>query len=246
MISRPLPVLAFLCALIFASTAEAVIRPFVLAGGSTTRAEKTDLDEMLDTYTIREAGRSWETGGGLRFIPGKSGPGASDTNRRYLVGEDPIEIRLRFTLGGGGLSGTQFNGTRPDRSFRRFFPVSSRERFVYRSWALGVLFSARVYDSLGFFLGPVLQTVKYEADRTWVGWTDCANCGPAKDKATSRYGALEAGAHYTLHQLPLRLEGFWVPRRVNLTTTHIVQSENYKANFASLKGSFGARVVWEF
>jgi hypothetical protein len=140
----------------------------------------------------------------------------------------------------------RFSGTRPDRSFRRFFPVSFREQFVYRSWALGAFFSARVYDNLGFFLGPVLQTVKYEAERTWTGRTDCANCGPAKDKATSRYGALEAGAHYTLHQFPLRLEGYWVPKRFDLTTTHIIQTEIYKANFASFKGSLGARVSWEF
>ena len=45
---------------------------------------------------------------------------------------------------------------------------------------------------------------------------------------------------------PLRLEGFWVPKRVNLMTTHIVQSANYQANFASFKGSFGARAAWEF
>jgi hypothetical protein len=240
--------MVFSCVLAIVPTAGAAIRPFVLAGGSAIRAEKTDLDEMLDEYKIHESGRSWEAGGGLRFIPGASGPIHADRSRAGLVAESPIEMRLRFTLGGGGLPDTRFSGL---RSFGfsyppRRFPVSSRERFTYSSWALGGFFSARVYHRGGFYVGPVLQTVKYEADRAWTGPTDCANCGPAKDKATSRYGALEAGAHYTLRRFPLRLEGFWVPKRVSLTTTHIVQSKNYKANFASLKGSFGARASWEF
>ncbi len=245
---RWLSVVVILCAVALTSTAEAAIRPFVLAGGSAIRAEKTDLDEMLDEYTIRERGRGWEAGGGLRFLPGASGSSAADRRSAALAGESPIEMRLRFTLGGGNLPDTRFSGPRssgfsyPPRSFL----VSSRERFTYSSWALGGFFSARVYDRVGFYVGPVLQTVEYKADRAWTGPTDCTQCGPAKDKATSRYGALEAGAHYTLRQFPLRLEGFWVPKRVNLTTTHIVRSENYKANFASFKGSLGARVSWEF
>jgi hypothetical protein len=242
--------MAFLCVLAFGSTAEAAIRPFVLAGGSAIRAEKTDLDEMLDKYKIRESGRGWEAGGGLRLVPGASGSSAADRSSTVSAGESPIEMRLRFTLGGGGLPDARFSGRRFSGSIFsypvRSFAVTSRERFTYSSWALGGFFSARVYQRVGFYLGPVLQTVKYQADRAWTGSTDCTQCGPAKDKATSRYGALEVGAHYTLHQFPLRLEGFWVPRRVNLTTTHIVQSENYQANFASFKGSFGARASWEF
>ena len=236
---RLLPAMVLLCILAIISTVEAAVRPFVLAGGSAVRAEKTDLDEMLDPYTIREHGRDWEAGGGLRFIPGIPRTSSGDQGSVVLAGDGPIEMRLRFTLGGGSLPGARFSGPRssgfsyPPRTFL----VSSREKFTYSSWALGGFFSARVYRSfgisvgpklpapitsaisfltncsLGFYVGPVLQTVKYEADRAWTGPTDCADCGPAKDKATSRYGALEAGAHYTLRQFPvhpLRLEGFWI------------------------------------
>jgi hypothetical protein len=241
------PILAAcLCLLAPATRSEGAIRPFVLAGGSALKAEKTDLNEWLDKYTVRQSGGSWEAGGGLRLVPGVSESSRADQGANGPAARSPIEIRLRLTLGGGGLPGAQFVGERVDYSFRHRFPVSSRERFTYRSWALGAFFSTRVYDSLGFFLGPVLQTVNFEADRSWSGRTDCPQCGPAKDKATSRYGAMEAGLHYTLHQYPLRFEGYWVPKRVDLTTTHILQSENYEANFATFKSSFGARASWEF
>jgi hypothetical protein len=239
---RMLPVLL----LAIVSGAHAAVRPFVLAGGSAIRAEKSDLDEMLDEYTVRETGGSWEAGGGLRFVPGTAGSRQTNAGPAGLTGEGPIEMRLRFTLGGGDLPGTRFSGWRSDYSYRNRFPVSSEERFTYRSWSLGTFFSAWVVGRLGFYVGPVLQSVKSDADRTWTGPTDCYQCGPAKDKATTRYGAVEAGAHYTLRQIPLRLEGFWVPKRANLSTTHIIQSDNYKANFSSFKGSFGARASWEF
>jgi hypothetical protein len=245
---RWLSVTVFLGAVALASTAEAAVRPFVLAGGSAIRAEKTDLDEWLDEYTIRERGKDWEAGGGLRFIPGTSKSSAANRAGAASAGESPIEMRLRFTLGGGGLPDTRFSGQRsfgfsyPPRSFL----VSSRETFSYSSWAIGGFFSARLYHRAGFYVGPILQTVNYKADRAWTGPTECTQCGPATDKATSRYGAVEAGAHYTLHQFPLRLEGFWIPKRVNLTTTHKLKSANYQANFASFKGSLGARLAWEF
>jgi hypothetical protein len=236
------------CVLAVVPAAQAAVRPFLLAGGSATRAEKKDLNEMLDEYTIREHGSNWEGGGGIRFIPGLSRSELTGKGREGLAGESPIEIRLRFTLGSGGLPDVRFSGTRSSGySYppRRFL-VSSRETFTYTSWSLGGFFSARVYDRLGFYLGPVLQTAKYKADRAWTGETNCQQCGPAKDKSTVRYGAFEAGAHYTLRPLPLRFEGFWVPGRFKLSTTHIVQSENYTANFSTLKGSLGARVSWEF
>lgn len=245
---RCLSVLVLLCVLTIVSTVEAAVRPFVLAGGSATKAEKIDLDEMLDEYKIREQGGNWETGGGVRFIPGVPRPGGVSPGRAGPAGESPIEIRLRFTLGGGRLPDARFSGQRSSGySYppRRFL-VSSRERFTYNYWALGGFFSALVYDRGGLYVGPVLQTVEYRADRAWTGETGCQQCGPAKDKATIRYGAVEAGAHYTLRHLPLRLEGFWVPKRFELSTTHIVQSENYKANFSALKGSVGGRVSWEF
>jgi hypothetical protein len=261
-----------LCALTLASSAQATLRTFVLAGGSAIKAEKTDLNEWQDKYTIREHGGSWEAGGGLRILPRGSRSTSADRSHAVVAGESPIEMRLRFTYGGGNLPDTRFRGRRFSGSIFsypvRSFPVSSHETFTYRSWSVGGFFSARVFStrgvaqgseaplgsainfltngSFGGFVGPVLQSVKYEANRSWEGETDCTLCGPGKDKSTSRYGALEVGAHYTLRQIPLRLEGFWVPRRVNLSTTHIIESENYKANFASLKASTGARVSWEF
>lgn len=269
---RWIAAMVFLCVLASASTARATVRTFVLAGGSAIKAEKTDLDEWLDEYTIHEHGNSWEAGGGLRILSSASRSGAGDQSSATLAEESPIEMRLRFTYGGGSLPDTRFRGRRFSGSIFsypvRSFPVSSHETFTYRSWALGGFFSARVFrspglsrgssapvgsainfltnGSLGGYVGPVLQSVKYQADRAWEGETDCTLCGPGKDKSTSRYGALEVGAYYTLRQIPLRLEGFWVPRRVSLSTTHIIESENYQANFASLKASTGARVSWEF
>ncbi len=248
MSSRWLAVIIALGLATLASAADAAIRPFVLAGATAIRTEKTDLDEMLDEYTIQEDSKGWEVGGGLRLVSATGESGGADHGGVPSWGERAIEMRLRLTVNGGSLPDVNFSGQRssgfsyPPRSFS----VTSRETFDYISWALGGFFSARVYRGAGFYLGPVVQSVSYEADRSWTGPTDCTQCGPGGDKATDRYGAFEAGLHYTLRRLPLRLEGWWIPKRVNLSTTHIVRSDNYQANFAAFKESMGGRVSWEF
>jgi hypothetical protein len=234
---RALPVFALVLSGVLVERADAVIRPFVVGGGLGTRAEKNDLDEMLDPYTIRESTGSWEAGGGVRFF--------SRTVRDGGEGER-IGVRLRFTLGGGSLPGVRFSGWRSDYSYRSRYPVSYHETFRYDTWSLGTFFSARVLQRGGFYLGPALQTVKFEARRSWAGITDCYLCGPGTDRATVRYGVIEGGVHYRPLAQPLRLEAFWVPARAELSTTQIVRSPNYSANFSSFKHSIGARLSYEF
>jgi hypothetical protein len=243
---RLLPALALLCLPALVPSARAAIRPFVVAGVATTRSEKTDLNDMLDEYTIHANSGSWEAGGGLRFIPGTTGDATAKSTDAPPHSESPIEIRMRLTFGGGRLHDVNVSGWRSDYSYRHRFQFSSNEQFTYKSWAVGSFFSATLHQYFGFYVGPVLESVKYHADRAWTGLTDCDGCGPAKDEATSHYGTLEAGAHYTVRPYPVRLEGYWAPRRVTLSTTHIVRAVNYKANFSSFKGSLGARVSWEF
>lgn len=217
--------------------ATAAVRPYVIGGGQTTRAEKTDLDEMLDPYVIRESSGSWDLGGGVRVFSS----GTEDEANGERIG-----IRMRFTLGGGSLPDVRFSGWRSDYSYRNRYQVSSRERFTYKTWSLGAFFSARVLPRGGFYLGPALQTVKFEAKRSWSGLTDCYLCGPGSDRATVRYGVIEGGLHYRPFRQPLRFEAFWVPARAELSTTQIVRSENYTAKFSSFKHSLGTRIAWEF
>lgn len=229
--------LAILAVLACGLEARAAVRPYLSGGGQVTRAEKTDLDELLDPYVIRESSGSWDLGGGVRIF---SAAAADEANG------EKIGIRLRFTYGGGGLPDVRFSGWRSDYSYRNRYQVSSRETFNYRTWSLGAFFSARVLSRGGFYLGPVLQTVKFESKRSWSGLTDCYLCGPGSDRATVRYGIVEGGVHYRPLRQPLRLEAFWVPARAELSTTQIVRSENYTAKFSSFKHSIGTRIAWDF
>lgn len=228
-----------------ATPAMGAIGYFVVGGGASTNSERDELDDLLDPYTVRADGGSWEAGGGVRFF----GKEPEVSGRLGWMNE----MRLRLTVGQGDLPGARFDGFRSDYSYRNRFAVSSREAFTYTRWAVGGFFSATILPESrdrvgqgGFYLGPVVETYELDADRSWSGPTDCWECGPAEDEATVRYGLIEGGVHYFHPVVPVRLEAFWIPGRAELSITQKVKSPIYTANFSSFTRSYGARLVYEF
>lgn len=221
--------------------AEAAVRPFVFGGGGAIAHEKEDLDEMLDPYTIRKESAGWEAGAGMRFFSSFDGNGNS-------VKSDPRwEIRLRLGFGGGNLPGTTLSGRRSVYPYQFSYDFVSRESYSFDTWSLGGNFLVNVLPRAGLFVGPSLQSVRIDAKRDWTGPTDCPECGEAKDKLTERYGQIEVGGRWKPTDLPLSVEGYAIPERIRLSTTHILQSDNWTtANFPSFKRSYGARLVYEF
>jgi len=217
--------------------AHARLHPFVVVGGQASKAEKDDVDKLLDPITIHQSSGSWEAGGGLQFNTGHNAATNAD---------GPVDIGLRLTYGRGTLPDESFSGTRSDFSYHHSYEVSYTESFHYTGWTAGALFSYRVLPHGGFYLGPVLQTANFKAERSWEGPTDCFECGPASDKSMTRYGQLELGANAIPFNVPLRIEGYWIPWRRELSTTHIVQSDIYTANFSALKNALGMRLAYQF
>lgn len=200
--------------------------------------EKTDLNEWLDEYTIRKHSESWQAGGGVRFF---------DAGGRRSGRGPAFEIRTRLGLGGGNLPGTTLAGRVSAWPSSYSYEFVSKESYSFNEWNFTALFQANVFPTAGFFLGPGLQSFTINADRDWTGPDGCSTCGDATDKTTERYGQLELGARWRPGKWPLSLEGYGVPFRVPLSTTHILQSENWTtANFPSFKRTLGARLVYEF
>lgn len=218
----------------------AAMRPYLVAGAATTRAEKEELDDFLDPYTVSESTPSWEAGGGLRFFPR-----LDDEGQPFRSGVAPWALRLHFGLGGGDLDGVTVSG-------RRFvdgdsFEFTSVEAYSYSSWTLGAAFQVNLHPRAGVFLGPSLQSVTIDGERTWTGPEGCAECGDAKESSTIRYGLLELGGRVRPGAWPLYLEASWIPARVELSTTQIRESDNWSTvNFASFKRSFGLRLAYDF
>jgi hypothetical protein len=201
-------------------TARAAARPLLFAGFQTTSSEKTELDKLLDPYTIHNRTNRWDAGAGLRLFTFRGSYG------RQTV--PPWEFQFRLGFGGGTLPGSYVSGRRfLDRSSVDF---TSKESFKYTTWAFGTAIVANVRPQTAFYVQPALQTVKYKATRAWTGPSGCYLCGDATDQATSRYGLIEIGAQWKPVNNQFALEGYWIPRRFELSSTHIVRSQNYKAD----------------
>jgi hypothetical protein len=223
------------------SPARAMVKPLVFGGAAFTTHEKTDLDKRLDEYTIRKSVTGWEAGAGLDFFPTLGPDGSRLTDRPRW------QIRLRLGVGGGTLPGTTVSGRRSVYPYQYSYTFVSKETYSYSTWTLGGFFVADVVPTAGFYVGPTLQSVRTKAKRAWTGPTECSECGNAKDKSTQRYGEIELGAYWKPTALPVRFEGYCVPARVTLSTTHILESDNWTtANFPVFKRSLGARLVYEF
>jgi hypothetical protein len=214
--------------------ARAAVSPFVYGGASATYNEKDDTDLLLDPITIKDHRGSWEAGLGARFFSRQS---------LDAGGRPRWEIRPRLGWGGGNLAGVVVSVDRSNERRNRY-SFTSAEEFRWRSWQASATFLVRPLPRIGLYAGPGLQSVVFRATRTWTGTIPqfCSDCGDGKDKITVRYGLLEVGAHVDPFSLPVSFETYWIPKRVDLSTTRRGQAE-YKANFPKLTESFGGRLV---
>lgn len=230
-----------LALLLASADARGAVRFLAYAGGSATTHEKSDLNENLDPYTIRDDTGSWEFGGGVRLFT-RTGP-----DGRPLSGDPRWEVRGILGLGGGDFPGTTVQGRRSVYPYQYSYEFVSKESYSYTYWTLAGLFLVNVRHDVGVFIGPAVQSVTTKAKRKWTGPSECSECGDARDESTERYGSLELGPRWKPAFLPVSLEAYWIPTRIELSTTHILQSDNWTtANFPSLTRTFGARVVYEF
>lgn len=224
-----------------AGTARAEISPYLFMGGQALSAVTTLQDEWLDDYTERDSRPGWEGGAGLRIHRSLDTPSAV-----VAPGIPKWEFRVRLGYGGGSLEDATYSGFVSDFESGERLPFTSDESYEYTNWTVGASFMANVHPRFGFFVGPTVQIAKYKGDRKWTGPENVSSGGDAKDESTVRYGLLEVGAHVRALSLPVVLETYWVPKRFELSTTHILQSDNWQGNFASFEQSVGMRVSYEF
>ncbi len=234
--------------LLEAGSSRAVVRPFVYGDLRWTPTQTQELDYFAPnsrppdwTITVPwKAMPSWEAGGGVRFYS-RFNPDGSP-----LVGDPRWELRVRFGLGRGSLPGKLIHGDVGGLSGQPA-PFTSQETYKDTNWTLGADLCFRLLWRAGIFFGPVFQSITTSGDRNWIGPTTDPSSGDATDQSTLRYSMVELGARVKPLAAPLTLEAYWVPKRFQLSTTHILQSTNWQtATFPSFEHTLGFRVSLDF
>ena len=222
--------------------AEAKVYPFAYLGGATIKTVREDRDELLNVNEIKSWRQGWSAGGGLRLLAAQEGAIADERPR--------WEIRVKLEASGGELEDIRVEFTR-DRP--PVYDVLTVDTFDYSGWAVGGMALARVLPQVGFFAGPSIQRIKLTGsrNRTWEGTVPdfCGStCGDFKGdaEATVIYGTFEVGTRLETDRTPAALEIFWIPKRIQMSSTQTVDNGGYRAVFAELSSSVGVRLTYDF
>jgi len=224
-----------------AEEAEARIYPFAYLGGSTVKTVREEQDELLNTREIEKWRQGWSAGAGMRLLA-LQGDEMGAQRPRW-------EIRLKLAASGGEFEDVRVEFTR-DRE--PIYQAVTNDTFEYLGFSLGGTALARVHPLIGFFAGPSIQRIKLKGDRnrTWEGTIPdfCGSCGPFEGdaEATVIYGLFEVGARFETDRTPAAIEIFWIPKRVQMSSTQTVDSDGYRADFADLASSVGLRFTYDF
>lgn len=224
-----------------AGTADAKVRPFVYGGGSSMHTIREEEDELLLPVERKSWLESWEAGAGLHVF--SETPAAP----RWLR---PVwEVRVRGGFMSGGLDDVHVEVHR-DRA--PFYDAVIDEKYDYSGLQFGAVAVARFHEMLGIYLGPSLQRIKLrgELSEDWSGDIPefCTTCVDREDdsEGTVLYGLIEVGARLTPLAFPAALEAFWIPHRVQMSSTIRPGSEGWIGDFAELNASVGARITYDF
>ncbi len=131
--------------------------------------------------------------------------------------------------------------------------MHGEETFEYSGWALSPAAVVHLHPVLGLFVAPTIQRLQFEGHEVqdWEG--DIPDFFPAEDSegtanGTLIYGSVEVGAR--LHPIPALpsagVELYWVPKRVQMSSTQESNDSGYVANFAKLHSSAGVRLTYDF
>ncbi|MEZ4653008.1 MAG: hypothetical protein R3E12_05205 [Candidatus Eisenbacteria bacterium] len=224
-----------------ASISSAEVSPFVTLGGSTIHTVREDFDLFFNPIEIEHWKQGWEAGAGLSVTTPGDAP-------RLL--HPQWEARIRLSRVAGKLAGITSDFARTQAPF---YSAHFEETFEYSGWMLSPAAVMSVHPMLGVYCAPTIQRLKLKGHeiQDWEG--DIPIFFPVEDSegtanGTVINGLIEVGARvHPLQQFPAAaLELFWVPKRVQMSSTQESNESGYVANFARLYASVGARLTYDF
>jgi hypothetical protein len=222
--------------------ANAEVNPFLSVGGASVQTIREEQDFFFNPVEVEKWRTGWEVGLGISAIPSDAGV-PSFSHPQW-------EARVRLSRVGGELESVVTDFARTQAPF---YSMHGVETFEYSGWTLSPAALVRVHPKLGVFAAPSIQRLKFEGHEVqdWEG--DIPDFFPAEDsegsaKGTVIYGAIEVGARVNpIPALPAAgLEIYWMPKRVQMSSTQESNDTGYVANFAKLHSSVGARLTYDF
>ena len=223
-------------------TANAEVNPFLSVGGTTVQTIRDEQDLFFNPVEVEKWRTGWEVGVGISAVPSDAGV-ASFRHPQW-------EARVRLHRVGGELESviTDFARTQAP-----FYSMHGAETFEHSGWALSPAALVRLHPRLGLYAAPSIQRLRFEGHeiQDWEG--DIPDFFPVEDsegtaKGTVIYGAIEVGARVNpIPTLPAAgFELYWIPKRVQMSSTQESNDSGYVANFAKLHSSVGARITYDF
>jgi len=222
--------------------AQAEVNPFVSVGGARVQTIRDELDFFFNPIEVENWRTGWEVGVGVSAIPSDAGMAS--------LRRPQWEARIRLSRVGGELEPVITDIVRTQAPF---FSMHGVETFEYSGWTLSPAALVRVHPRLGLYASPGIQRLRFEGHlvEDWEG--DLPDFFTAEDregtaKGTVIYGAIELGTRVNpIPSLPAAgLELYWIPKRVQMSSTQESNATGYVANFAKLHSSVGARVTYDF
>lgn len=227
--------------LLVATGASAEVNPFVSVGGATFQTIREEQDLFLNPVEVENWQEGWEFGVGISAVSPGNAP--SFTSPQW-------EARIRLNRMGGELKTVVTDFARTQAPF---YSLHAEETFEYSGWMLSPAAIVRLHSLFGIYAAPTIQRLEFKGHEVqdWEG--DIPIFFPVEDsegtaKGTLIYGSIEVGTRFHLiPKLPSAgIELYWVPKRVQMSSTQESNDSGYVANFAKLHSSVGARLTYDF
>lgn len=231
----------FVSVLVVAPDADARVRPFLYGGGSGVHTLREEQDALLNPVERKSWLESWEAGAGFHASSDK------EVEPQWL--RPSWEVRVRAGYMSGGLDDVHAEFQRDSAPF---YGRVADEKYDYSGVQLSATAVARLHDMFAVYVGPGLQRLKLrgELSEDWSGDIPefCFDCLDREDKSegTVLYGVIEVGARLTPLAFPAAIEAFWIPHRVQMSSTIRPGPQGWIGDFAELNASVGARVTYDF
>jgi hypothetical protein len=226
---------------LIATGAAAEVNPFVSVGGATFQTIREEQDLFLNPLEVEHWQGGWEFGVGISAVSPGNAPSFSHPQ---------WEARIRLNRMGGELKTVVTDFARTQAPF---YSLHAEETFEYSGWMLSPAAIVRLHSLFGIYAAPTIQRLAFEGHEVqdWEG--DIPIFFPVEDsegtaKGTLIYGSIEVGTRFHLiPKLPSAgIELYWVPKRVQMSSTQESNDSGYVANFAKLHSSVGARLTYDF